>query len=344
MADIIIILVVTALAVLFLVVFLTFVPIGLWISAIAAGVKVKILSLVGMRLRRVIPKRVINPLIKGRKAGLNLQINELEAHVLAGGRVEMVVDAMIAAARASIDLPFEKAAAIELSGRDVLEAVRNSVKPKVIETPKISAVALDGIEICATVRITVRTNIAKLIGGAGEETVIARVGEGIISTVGGAVSHKEVLKEPSVISNKVLSKGLDAGTAYEILSIDIADVDVGRNVGARLATEQAEADKKQAQAKAEERHAAAKALEQEMQAEVVSAQKLVPEAIAHALKSGNMGVMDYYNMLNKQADTFMKDNMPAAIAGAVGNISQAGIGIADKYPPAPMGGTPPTKR
>jgi len=257
----------------------------------------------------------------------------------------MVVDAMIAAARASIDLPFEKAAAIELSGRDVLEAVRNSVKPKVIETPKISAVALDGIEICATVRITVRTNIAKLIGGAGEETVIARVGEGIISTVGGAVSHKEVLKEPSVISNKVLSKGLDAGTAYEILSIDIADVDVGRNVGARLATEQAEADKKQAQAKAEERHATAKALEQEMHAEVVKAQKLVPEAIAHALMSGNMGVMDYYNMLNKQADTFMKDNMPAAIAGAVAQVGNGIAGAAsEKQPAVPASGTPPTKR
>jgi len=321
MGDITFILVIIVLVVLFISVFLTFVPVGLWISALAAGVKVKMLSMIGMRLRRVAPKRIINPLIKGRKAGLSLEINELEAHVLAGGRVEKVVDAMIAAARASIDLPFEKAAAIELSGRDVLEAVRNSVKPKVIETPKISAVALDGIEICATVRITVRTNISKLIGGAGEETVIARVGEGIISTVGGAVSHKEVLKEPSVISNKVLTKGLDAGTAYEILSIDIADVDVGRNVGARLATEQAEADKKLAQAKAEERHAAAKALEQEMNAEVVKAQKLVPEAIAHALINGNMGVMDYYNMLNKQADTYMKDNIPAAIAGAMSQVT-----------------------
>jgi len=311
MGDITFILVIGTLVVLFLSVFLTFVPVGLWISALAAGVKVKMLSMIGMRLRRVAPKRIINPLIKGRKAGLSLEINELEAHVLAGGRVELVVDAMIAAARASIDLPFEKAAAIELSGRDVLEAVRNSVKPKVIETPKISAVALDGIEICATVRITVRTNISKLIGGA--------------------VSHKEVLKEPSVISNKVLTKGLDAGTAYEILSIDIADVDVGRNVGARLATEQAEADKKLAQAKAEERHAAAKALEQEMNAEVVKAQKLVPEAIAQALINGNMGVMDYYNMLNKQADTYMKDNMPAAIAGAMSQVA-GGLNPAKQTP------------
>ena len=333
MPDLMFVLVVVVLAVLFISVFLTFVPVGLWISAIAAGVKVNLLSMVGMRLRRVAPKRVINPLIKGQKAGLSLDITQLEAHVLAGGRVEHVVDAMIAAARAAIDLPFEKAAAIELSGRDVLEAVRNSVKPKIIETPKISAVALDGIEICATVRITVRTNIAKLIGGAGEETVIARVGEGIISTVGGAVSHREVLKEPSVISNKVLSKGLDAGTAYEILSIDIADIDVGRNVGARLATEQAEADKKVAQAKAEERHATAKALEQEMHAEVVKAQKLVPEALAHALMSGNMGVMDYYNMLNKQADTYMKDNMPAAIASA---MSQVGTEFTAKKPSGPV--------
>jgi len=329
MNDIVIILVVVALALLFISVFLYFVPVGLWISALAADVKVRMLSMIGMRLRRIVPSRVISPLIKGRKAGLSLEINELEAHVLAGGRVELVVDAMIAAARASIDLPFEKAAAIELSGRDVLEAVRNSVKPKVIATPKISAVALDGIEIYATVRITVRTNIAKLIGGAGEETVIARVGEGIISTVGGAVSHKEVLKEPSVISNKVLSKGLDAGTAYEILSIDIADVDVGKNIGARLATEQAEADKKVAQAKAEERHAAAKALEQEMNAEVVKAQKLVPEAIAHALKSGNLGVMDYYNMLNKQADTNMRDNLPAAISGGMSQIKSPSGPMAD---------------
>ena len=323
MGNMILPLAIGTIVILFISIFLSFVPIRLWISALAAGVEVKMLSLIGMRLRRIAPKRIIVPLIKGRKAGLELEIKDLEAHVLAGGRVEHVVDAMIAAARASIDLPFERAAAIELSGRDVLEAVRNSVTPKVIETPKISGVALDGIEVCATVRITVRTNITKLIGGAGEATVIARVGEGIISTVGGASSHKEVLKEPSVISNKVLSKGLDAGTAYEILSIDIADVDVGRNVGARLATEQAEADKKVAQAKAEERHAAAKALEQEMHAEVVKAQAMIPEAIANALNNGNIGVMDYYNMLNKQADTFMRENIPSAVNKAMTQLGSS---------------------
>jgi len=296
--------------------FFSFIPVGLWVSAISAGVKVKLFSLVGMRLRRVSPARVINPLIKGTKAGLELSQNQLESHLLSGGRVDNVVDALIAAHRASIDLGFERAAAIDLAGRDVFEAVRMSVMPKIIETPMISAMAINGTEIKAMAKVTVRANISRLVGGAGEDTIIARVGEGIVTTIGSSSSHKEVLENPDRISQTVLKKGLDAGTAYEILSIDIADIDVGRNIGAQLQIDQAEADKKIAQAKAEERRATALAHEQEMKAQVeemrskvVEAEAEVPLAIAEALRSGNLGVLDYINMQNKIADTKMREGI-----------------------------------
>lgn len=295
-------------------VFLNFVPLGLWITALASGVNVSVFSLFGMRLRRVRPERIIHPMIKGTKAGLALNINQLESHLLSGGRVDSVVDALIAAHRANLELSFERAAAIDLAGRNVFEAVRMSVTPKIIETPWISAVAKDGIEVKVIARVTVRTNIARLVGGAGEETIIARVGEGIVTTVGSSDSHKSVLENPDSISQCVLTKGLDSGTAFEILSIDIADIDIGRNIGAHLQIEQAEADKQIAQAKAEERRALAiateqerKALVQEMRAKVVEAEAQVPLALAEALKSGNIGVMDYYNMQNRIADTAMKD-------------------------------------
>lgn len=301
--------------IIFLSIFFTMVPVGLWITAIFSGVKVKISTLVGMRLRRVVPSRIINPLIKATKAGIDIDVNTLEAHYLAGGNVNMVVDALIAAQRANIDIEFERAAAIDLAGRNVLEAVQVSVNPKVIETPLISAVAMNGIEVMVKAKVTVRANIDRLIGGAGEETIIARVGEGIVTTVGSAKSHTEVLENPDSISQTVLSKGLDSGTAFEILSIDIADVDVGRNIGAKLQTDQAEADKRIAQAKAEERRAMAVAKEQEMIAEVrsmrakvVEAEKEVPLAIAEALKSGNLGVLDYYNLNNIKADTDMRES------------------------------------
>ncbi len=294
--------------------FLHFVPIGLWISAIAAGVHVGIFTLVGMRLRRVVPQRIVLPLIKANKAGLDVSVNQLEAHYLAGGNVDRVVDALIAAHRAQIPLPFERSAAIDLAGRDVLEAVQMSVNPKVIETPVVSAVAKNGIELKIKARVTVRANIDRLVGGAGEPTIIARVGEGIVTTVGSSASHNDVLESPDDISKTVLEKGLDAGTAFEILSIDIADVDVGRNIGAQLQTDQAEADKRIAQAKAEERRAMAvakeqemKAYTQEMEAKVVEAQSEVPHAMAEALRSGNMGVMDYYNLRNIKADTDMRE-------------------------------------
>ncbi|HEY4552931.1 MAG TPA: flotillin-like protein FloA [Bacillaceae bacterium] len=294
----------------------TFVPIGLWISALAAGVKIGIFTLIGMRLRRVIPGRVVNPLIKAHKAGLNVATNQLESHYLAGGNVDRVVNALIAAQRANIELTFERAAAIDLAGRDVLEAVQMSVNPKVIETPFIAGVAMDGIEVKAKARITVRANIERLVGGAGEDTVIARVGEGVISTIGSSDNHKKVLENPDMISRTVLSKGLDAGTAFEILSIDIADVDIGKNIGAQLQTDQAEADKKIAQAKAEERRAMAVASEQEMKAKVeemrakvVEAEAEVPLAMAEALKSGNLGVMDYMSLKNIDADTDMRDSI-----------------------------------
>lgn len=297
-------------------VFLSFVPVGLWISAMAAGVKVSIFSLIGMRLRRVRPDRIIKPLIKGTKAALPINANQLESHLLSGGRVDNVVDALIAAHRANLDLTFERAAAIDLAGRDVFEAVRMSVTPKVIETPWISAVAINGIEVKVMAKVTVKADLGRLVGGAGEETIIARVGEGIVTTVGSSNNHKEVLENPDRISQTVLSKGLDSGTAFEILSIDIADIDIGRNIGAQLQAEQAETDKMIAQAKAEERRAFAIAHEQEMiahvqemKAKVVEAEAQIPMAIADALRNGHMGVSDYYNLENKKADTRMKDSI-----------------------------------
>lgn len=297
-------------------IFLSFVPVGLWVSAMAAGVRISIFSLIGMRLRRVRPDRIIKPLIKATKAGMNVNANQLESHLLSGGRVDNVVDALIAAHRANLDLTFERAAAIDLAGRDVFEAVRMSVNPKIIETPWISAVAIDGIEVKVIAKVTVRANLSRLVGGAGENTIVARVGEGIVTTVGSSKSHKAVLENPDSISQTVLSKGLDSGTAFEILSIDIADIDIGRNIGAHLQIEQAEADKQIAQAKAEERRAIAIAMEQEMKAEVqkmkakvVEAEAGVPMAIADALRSGNLGVLDYYKMQNVLADTGMKENI-----------------------------------
>jgi uncharacterized protein YqfA (UPF0365 family) len=291
------------------VLFFSFVPVGLWISSLAANVRVSIFNLIGMRLRRVIPSRIVLPLIKATKAGLNLSVNQLEAHYLAGGNVDSVVNALIASERAGIELHFEKAAAIDLAGRDVFDAVKMSVNPKVIETPMVSAVAKDGIELLVKARVTVRANLERLVGGAGEATVLARIGEGIVTTVGSAASHKEVLENPDDISKRVLSKGLDSGTAFEILSIDIADVDVGRNIGAQLQTLQAEADKNIAQAKAEERRAMAVAREQEMRAYVVEAEAEVPKAMAQALREGNIGVMDYYDLQNIKADTRMRERI-----------------------------------
>ncbi|WP_461201081.1 flotillin-like protein FloA [Anoxybacillus sp. TBDG-1] len=305
-----------ALGLVLLAVFFSFVPVMLWISALASGVPISIFTLIGMRLRRVIPSRVINPLIKAKKAGLDVTINQLESHYLAGGNVDRVVNALIAAQRANINLTFERCAAIDLAGRNVLEAVQMSVNPKVIETPFISGVAMDGIEVKAKARITVRANIDRLVGGAGEETIIARVGEGIVSTIGSQDDHKKVLENPDMISQTVLAKGLDSGTAFEILSIDIADIDIGKNIGAELQTDQAEADKKIAQAKAEERRAMAVALEQEMkarvqemQAKVIEAEAQVPLAMAEALRSGKLGVMDYMNLKNIMADTNMRDSI-----------------------------------
>lgn len=295
--------------IIFLLLFFTFVPVGLWISAAAAGVRVGIFNLVGMRLRRVTPSKIVLPLIKSTKAGMNLNANQLEAHYLAGGNVDKVVDALIAAHRANIELLFEKAAAIDLAGRDVLEAVKMSVNPKVIETPNVSAVSKDGIELLVKARVTVRANLERLVGGAGESTILARVGEGIVTTVGSSESHKEVLENPDRISRVVLSKGLDAGTAFEILSIDIADIDVGRNIGAHLQTLQAEADKNIAQAKAEERRAMAVAKEQEMRAVVVESEAEVPRAMAYALREGKLGIMDYYDMQNVIADTRMRTSI-----------------------------------
>ncbi|MFP4660702.1 MAG: flotillin-like protein FloA [Halanaerobiales bacterium] len=296
--------------------FFYFIPVGLWISALAAGVKIGIFNLIGMRLRRVPPSIIVGPMIKSHKAGISIKSDQLEAHYLAGGNVDRVVDALIAAQRAEIDLSFERAAAIDLAGRDVLEAVQMSVNPKVIQTPVVAAVAMNGIQVMATARVTVRANIERLVGGAGEETILARVGEGIVTTVGSAQTHKKVLENPDSISKTVLEKGLDSGTAFEILSIDIADVDVGKNIGAQLQTDQAEADKEIAQAKAEERRAMAvaeeqemKARVQEMRAKVVESEAEVPKAMAEALRSGKMGVMDYMNLKNIQADTDMRSNI-----------------------------------
>ena len=312
-----------------LAIFLHFVPMGLWISALASGVHVPISALVGMRIRRIVPQRLVYPLIKANKAGLDLTISQLETHYLAGGNVDRVINALIAAQRANIEMAFEKACAIDLAGRDVFQAVlagrdvfqavQMSVTPKVIETPVVAAIAKDGIELRAKARVTVRTNIERLVGGAGEETVIARVGEGIVTTVGSAETHKQVLENPDLISRTVLDKGLDAGTAYEILSIDIADVDVGRNVGAQLQMDQAEADRRIAQAKAEERRAMAVAREQEMKAsvqemraKVVEAEAEVPRAMAAALRDGKLGVLDYYQMKNTIADTEMRESIAKA--------------------------------
>jgi len=286
-----------------------FVPIGLWITALFSGVKVGLGTLIGMRLRKVVPSDIIRPLISATKADLDLDIGQMEAHYLAGGRVGQVVTALISADRANIELPWKRATAIDLAGRDVLQAVQVSVNPKVIETPRVAAVAKDGIQVVAVARVTVRANIERLVGGAGEETIIARVGEGTVSSIGSADTHKDVLENPDGISKRVLERGLDAGTAFEILSIDIADVDIGRNIGAELQTAQAEADKQIAQAKAEERRAMAVAQEQEMRARVVEAEAQIPMAIAEALRNGNIGVMDHLRMENIQSDTSMRESI-----------------------------------
>ena len=294
-----------------LVVILYLIPVGLWVAAFASGAYVGLFTLVGMRLRRVPPGTIVTARISAVKAGLDISVNDLEAHYLAGGNVVNVVNAMISADKANIPMPFKRAAAIDLAGRDVLAAVKMSVIPKVIETPRIAAVAKDGIQLIAVSRVTVRTNIDRLVGGAGEETIIARVGEGMVSTIGSAASHKDVLENPDHISKHVLAKGLDAGTAYEILSIDIADVDVGENIGAKLQIDQANADKQIAQAKAEERRAMAVAEEQENRAKVVAAEAEVPRAMAEAFRQGNLGIMDYYRMKNVQADTTMREAIAA---------------------------------
>jgi uncharacterized protein YqfA (UPF0365 family) len=298
------------------VVFFRFIPIGLWIRAFASGVRVPFLTLFGMRFRKVNPARIVDPLITATKAGLNLGIDGLEAHFLAGGDVDRVVRALISADKAGIDLGFKQATAIDLAGRDVFEAVQVSVNPKVITTPKVAAMAKDGIQLLAIARVTVRANVERLVGGAGEETILARVGEGIVSTIGSAVSHKAVLENPDMISKTVLAKGLDAGTAFEILSIDIADVDVGKNIGAELQTDQAEADKRIAQAKAEERRALAVAVEQEYKAEVqreraklVAAEALIPMAMADAFRNGQLGIMDFQRIRNIEADTHMRQSI-----------------------------------
>ena len=300
-----------------IILFLYFIPVRLYIAAIASGVKIKIFQdLIGMRLRRVPPSIIVNSMIAAAKAGVAVEMGKLEAHFLAGGNVPNVINALISADKANLGLTFERAAAIDLAGRNVLEAVNMSVLPKVIETPVVSAVAKDGIQLKAIARVTVRTNIERLVGGAGEATVLARVGEGIVSTIGSSETHKLVLENPDKISKSVLAKGLDAGTAFEILSIDIADVDIGQNIGAILQTDQAEADLKVARAKAEERRAAAVATEQEniaevakQRAKVVEAEAEIPKAMAEAFRSGNLGVMDYYNLRNIQADTQMRDSI-----------------------------------
>ena len=300
-----------------------FIPVGLWFSALVSGVRISLLQLILMRWRKVPPSTIVSSMIESTKAGLELNPNELEAHYLAGGNVDRVVNALIASQRAGIALDFEKACAIDLAGRDVLTAVQMSVSPKVIETPVIAAIAKDGIELRAKAKVTVRVNIDRLVGGAGEETIIARVGEGIVTTIGSSVSHKDVLENPDSISQTVLNKGLDSGTAFEILSIDIADVDVGVNVGAKLQIDQAEADKRIAQAKAEERRAMAVAQEQEnkaevagMRARVIEAEAQVPLAMAEAFRSGNLGIMDYYKMKNLAADTEMRESIGKTTAGS----------------------------
>jgi len=304
------------LGILFVVIFFRFIPIGLWIRAWASGVRVSFLTLFGMRFRKVDPARIVDPLITATKAGLALNIDALEAHFLSGGNVQRVVNSLISADKAGIPLDFRQATAIDLAGRDVFEAVQVSVNPKVITTPKVAAMAKDGIQLLALARVTVRANVNRLVGGAGEETILARVGEGIVSTIGSAASHKAVLENPDMISKTVLAKGLDAGTAFEILSIDIADVDVGKNIGAELQTDQAEADKRIAQAKAEERRALAVAMEQEFKAEtqsqrakLIAAEAQIPMAIAEAFRAGHLGVMDYQRYKNIEADTEMRKSI-----------------------------------
>ena len=304
------------------VLFVWLIPVRLWIAAWSSGARVGFGELIGMRLRRVSPGAVVNPRIAAVKAGLKTETNILESHYLAGGNVERVVNALISADKAGIALDFSQAAAIDLAGRDVLDAVQTSVNPRVITTPKITAVAKDGIQLLVVTRITVRSNIDRLVGGATEETVVARVGEGIVSTIGSSANYAEVLENPDTISKNVLARGLDSGTAFNILSIDIADVDVGTNIGAKLMTEQAEADKQVAQARAEGRRALAVAAEQEMRAKVeemrarlVEAEAKIPEAMAQALKEGNLGVMDYYNLRNVAADTEMRDAIGKATGG-----------------------------
>ncbi len=316
--------IIVAVVIILAAVFFRYVPLGLWINAKASGAGVRIISLIGMRFRRISPQKIVNAYIKARKAGLQITTDMLETHYLAGGNVERVINALISAKQASINLSFTTACAIDLAGRDVLQAVQMSVLPKVIETPPVAAIAQDGIELRAKARITVRTNIERLVGGAGEETIIARVGEGIVTTIGSSQTHKAVLENPDLISQTVLNKGLDKGTAFEILSIDIADVDVGRNIGAQLQMDQAEADRRIAQAKAEERRAMAvaheqemKASVQEMRAKVVEAEAQVPLAMAEALREGKLGVMDYYQMQNTIADTEMRTGIAKATAPAV---------------------------
>ena len=306
--------VIIVLIIVFIWLFFYFIPLGLWFSAVFARVYVPIGQLIGMRIRKVPPGTIINGLVSATKAGLSLKTDELEAHYLAGGNVRSVINALISADKANINLDFKAATAIDLAGRNVLEAVQMSVNPKVINTPAVTAVAKDGIQLICKARVTVRANIRQLVGGAGEETVLARVGEGIVSSIGSAKSHKEVLENPDNISKVVLDKGLDAGTAFEILSIDIADIDVGKNIGAVLQMDQANADKNIAQARAEERRAMAVALEQEMKAKaqearakVIEAEAQVPLAMAEAFRSGNLGIMDYYRFRNIEADTQMRD-------------------------------------
>jgi uncharacterized protein YqfA (UPF0365 family) len=305
-----------------LIIFLYLVPVGLWFQALVSGVHTSLIQLMFMRFRKVPPSVIVNNMINATKAGLKLSQNELEAHYLAGGNVTNVVQALISSSKANMNLDFRTATAIDLAGRDVLKAVQTSVNPKVIDTPPVAAVAKDGIQLIAKARVTVRTNIKQLVGGASEETILARVGEGIVSSIGSAMSHKQVLENPDSISKLVLTKGLDSGTAFEILSIDIADIDVGKNIGAQLQMDQANADKNIAQAKAEERRAMAVASEQEMKAKaqearakVIEAEAEVPKAMADAFRSGNMGIMDYYRMKNIQADTDMRESI-AKPAGA----------------------------
>ena len=314
--DIGIILAFVVLGIIVISTFLRFIPLGLWVTALASGVRVSFATLFGMRFRKVSPGAIVNPMIQAYKAGLRPEIDALEAHFLSGGNVKRVIDALISADKAGIPLTFQKATAIDLAGRDVFEAVQVSVNPKVITTPKVAAMAKDGIQLLAVARVTVRANIERLVGGAGEETILARVGEGIVSTIGSAESHKRVLENPDMISKSVLQKGLDAGTAFEILSIDIADVDVGKNIGAELQTDQAEADKRIAQAKAEERRALAVAMEQEFKAEaqnqrarLIAAEAQIPLAMAEAFRSGHLGVMDYQRYRNMEADTSMRQSI-----------------------------------